>query len=144
MTHYLRSASALIWTSAALLTVAACSGSSVENKASATDPEVLAAQNIDLPLDRYMFTEFEIHDLSSLLLTRTQACMKEHGHADTDLPKPPDPGVSQHNERRYGITDGRLAERLGYRTPAQRARLGTRGEEGALRRRGVHPHWRQQ
>ncbi|MER5909787.1 hypothetical protein ABT124_04575 [Streptomyces sp. NPDC001982] len=103
----------------------------MENKASAKDAELPTAQNIDLPLDRYMFTEFEIHDLSSLLLTHTLACMKEHGHADTDLPEPPPLGLSKHNERRYGITDGRLAKRLGYRTTAQSA-ASVRGEKKML------------
>lgn len=67
-----------------------------------------------------MFNEFEIHGLSALLRTLTLACMKENGYVDTDLPNPQSPGVSKHNERRYGITDSRLAASLGYR-PTPRA-----------------------
>ncbi|MFC5953983.1 hypothetical protein ACFP51_05585 [Streptomyces pratens] len=89
----------------------------MKNNAPAEHADVPAAESVDLPLDRYMFNEFEIHDLSTLLRTLTLTCMKENGFAGTDLPKPPDPGVSKHNERRYGITDGRLAIRLGYRAP---------------------------
>lgn len=117
MNHFLRSTSALIWASTALITITSCSSDTVKNNALAEHADTPAAENVDLPLDRYMFNEFEIHNLSNLLRTLALACMKENGFTNTYLPKPPDPGVSKHNERRYGITDGRLAIRLGYRAP---------------------------
>ncbi len=62
-----------------------------------------------------MFDEFESHELMVLLRNGTLACMEKYGHADTYIPEPAPPPVSKHNERRYGITDGRLAKRLGFR-----------------------------
>ncbi|MFF0219794.1 hypothetical protein [Streptomyces vinaceus] len=73
---------------------------------------------LPLPLDSYMLDEFEGHKLSELLRERTTACMKEFGHASFSLPAIPQPAVSVHNERRYGITDSKLAAQRGYRVPA--------------------------
>jgi hypothetical protein len=118
MTHrILRSACSLICASIALFAAAGCSGNESEHNSSSREADLPAAESVSLPLDSYMFNEFEVYDISSLLRTRTLACMNEHGYATTALPVPPAPGVTKHNERRYGITDGRLANRLGYRTP---------------------------
>jgi hypothetical protein len=112
-----RSARSLICSSIALFAAIGCSASSAEHRSSSQNGPSPAAESVSLPLDAYMFNEFEVYDISRILRTRTLACMKQYGHAATTFPVPPAPGVTKHNERRYGITDGRLAERLGYRAP---------------------------
>ncbi|MDJ0346696.1 hypothetical protein QMK19_34530 [Streptomyces sp. H10-C2] len=75
------------------------------------------AVDLRLPLDDYMLDEFEGYKLSELLRARMTACMKEFGHISFSLPPAPSPAVAVHNERRYGITDAKLASERGYRVP---------------------------
>ncbi|WP_329386275.1 hypothetical protein OG625_27405 [Streptomyces sp. NBC_01351] len=73
--------------------------------------------DLGLPLDDYMLNEFEGYKLAELLRDRTTACMKEFGHASFSFPPATPPSVTVHNERRYGITDAKLASERGYRVP---------------------------
>ncbi|MFE1287757.1 hypothetical protein [Streptomyces sp. NPDC058751] len=113
----LRTLTSLLCISFSLFTTAGCSGNGEPHDTSPDAKSLPVAEKVDLPLDTYMLDEFKIFQLSTLFNELTLTCMKEHGNTTTVLPKPPVPGVSKHNERRYGITDGRLASRLGYRTP---------------------------
>ncbi|MFC9631303.1 hypothetical protein ACFTY8_18900 [Streptomyces mirabilis] len=65
-----------------------------------------------------MFNEFELYKISTLLRKYSLTCMKDQGYTSINFPTPSSPGVTKHNERRYGITDGLLASRLGYRIPS--------------------------
>ncbi|MEV4190691.1 hypothetical protein [Streptomyces toxytricini] len=92
-------------------------GSGAQASPTADSPGAPVA--LALPLDGYMLDEFEGHKLSELMRERTTACMKEFGHASFSLPPIPQPAVSVHNERRYGITDAKLAAHRGYRVRAE-------------------------
>ncbi|MFD9724337.1 hypothetical protein [Streptomyces sp. NPDC059072] len=73
--------------------------------------------DLGLPLDDYMLDEFEGYKLSELLRDHMTTCMKEFGHASFSFPPATPPAVTVHNERRYGITDAKLASERGYRVP---------------------------
>ncbi|MER7171627.1 hypothetical protein [Streptomyces mesophilus] len=104
----------------AILSVSACTvDDSPGGEGKDNSSDALPARRIGLPLDSYMLDDFQLYKSSVLLRELSISCMKKYDHKEFTLDSPPEPGISVANERRYGITDGVLAAKNGYRVPEQ-------------------------
>lgn len=82
--------------------------------ASGTVPHLLAGVDLTLPVEKYLFSTAESKELQSAQDVLAARCMKGFGlHYEVPAPGP-DAGPRSLMDRRYGLTDEKMAAAFGY------------------------------
>lgn len=77
-------------------------------------PRLLASVNLTLPIEKYLFSTAELKELQSAQGILITHCMKGFGFNYKASPPGPDLGPRSLMDRRYGLTDEKMAEAFGY------------------------------
>ncbi|MEV5108005.1 hypothetical protein ACFQ7G_39075 [Streptomyces massasporeus] len=102
---------------ASLLLLTGCSTDPAASKgtpAAEQTPAMRSSVGLHLPLQDYLYSDADLRTVKQAMRTLTEKCMRRHKVTHDFGPPPPAMGPRSITDRRYGLTDARMARTTGY------------------------------